>query len=134
MCADLSTDDWVAVHTAATETLCSSYAAQAALAAAAGAGVSITRGTFAAMEPRFRLLAYSQEQAGGLPVRRDEGPHGRSVFWVPLRQVRGKGADRAGAQPARDELGAAATERREALPTPALAHGTRDTGSTNVTP
>uniref|UniRef100_A0A7S3B397 Formamidopyrimidine-DNA glycosylase H2TH DNA-binding domain-containing protein n=1 Tax=Haptolina ericina TaxID=156174 RepID=A0A7S3B397_9EUKA len=93
LCGALGEADWEAVHAAAMETIRGSYAAQAALAAAGGAAaLSATRGTFAAIEPRFELLVYRQAAApDGFAVRRDEGPHGRSVFWVPERQVRGIG-------------------------------------------
>lgn len=92
-CSDLDADDWTAVHAAASETIRASYAAQAALASAGPGAVSLTRGTFAALEPRFELLAYGRTyaaDAGALALRKDEGPHGRSVFWAPQRQVRGK--------------------------------------------
>ena len=95
-CSDLAADDWTAVHAAASETIRASYAAQAALASAGPGAVSTTRGTFAAIEPRFELLAYGRTVAagaGGLALRKDEGPHGRSVFWAPQRQVRGKPPD-----------------------------------------
>ncbi|EOD35591.1 putative formamidopyrimidine-DNA glycosylase [Emiliania huxleyi CCMP1516] len=90
-CADLVDSDWAEVHAAASQTLRASYASQAAIAAAAaGDDPSATRGTFAAMEPRFKLLVYRQAAtADGLAVRVAEGPHGRSVHWVPERQVRG---------------------------------------------
>ena len=97
-CADLTGSDWEEVHAAATETLLASYASQAALAAAAADDApSATRGTFAAIEPQFRLLVYRQTStADGLSVRVDEAPHGRSVHWVPERQVRGKTAESKG--------------------------------------
>ena len=92
-CADLADAEWVEVHAAAAETLRASYAAQAALAtatAAADAAPSVTRGTFAAIRPQFELLAYRRTETPEGPVRVDEGPHGRSVHWVPQRQVRGR--------------------------------------------
>ena len=92
VCGALEEADWKAVHAAATETIEASYAAQAALAAAGGAGsLSVTCGTFQEIEPEFHLQVYRQTQtAEGRLVRRDEGPHGRSVFWVAERQVRGR--------------------------------------------
>ena len=96
VCGTLEEADWKAIHAAATETIEASYAAQAALArAAGGAGsLSATRGTFQEIEPEFHLQVYRQARtADGLLVRRDEGPHGRSVFWVAERQVRGRTVD-----------------------------------------
>ena len=89
-CGDLDDAEWAEVHAAAAETIHASYEAQAALAAAEQEGVAATRGTFAAMQPRFQLLVYRREVADGLAVRRNEGPHGRAVFWVPQRQTRGR--------------------------------------------
>ena len=88
-CGDLSEEDWTAVHAAAADVLGASYAAQAAVARGA---LSRTRGTFAATEPMFRLQCYGRERdrENALSVRRDTGPHGRSVFWVPELQVRCK--------------------------------------------
>eukprot|EP00966_Prymnesium_polylepis_P143153 3304163-Prymnesium_polylepis.1 len=91
-CGALADGDWEALHAAIAETIEGSYAAQAALAAAGGDGsLSATRGTFEEIEPEFRLLVYRQARtADGCVVHRGEGPHGRSVFWVPQRQVRGR--------------------------------------------
>ena len=91
-CADLSEAEWAEVYAAASETLRSSYAAQAALATAAAddPNPSATRGTFAAMQPQFELLAYRRAVTPEGPVRVDEGPHGRSIHWVHQRQVRGR--------------------------------------------
>lgn len=89
-CANLDEADWTRVHAAAAETVVGSFVAQAALLSAGG-GVSTTKGTWAEIEPAFRLLVYGREQTDcGRAVRRDEGPHGRSVFWVPELQVRGR--------------------------------------------
>jgi formamidopyrimidine-DNA glycosylase len=93
VCGDLSNADWAALHEAASRTTVASYASQAALAAAAGDGaLSATYGTFAEMEPAFQLLVYRRSEADGLPVRQEEGPHGRSIFWVPEKQTRGRPA------------------------------------------
>ena len=46
----------------------------------------MTRGSFG----DFELAVYRRDRTPtGAPVVRDEGPHGRSVFWVPERQTRG---------------------------------------------
>ena len=58
----------------------------------------------------FALEVYGQAVARGLPVRRDVGPHGRTVHWVPEVQT--------GAQPGSEEALAAAAvaESRDAEP------------------
>ena len=89
-CADIDESRWYAIHEAATETIMASYAAQAATAAA-GVALSATRGTFTAMAPTFTLSVYRRTLApDGAAVLSDEGPHGRSIFWVQGRQVAGK--------------------------------------------
>ena len=88
-CADLDDEAWGAVHAAATDVIGRSYAAQSALARRGGsdADVSATYGTLFT----FELYAYRRRTSPeGHAVRQDVGPHGRSVFWVPERQTRGK--------------------------------------------
>mmetsp|Transcript_24755 Transcript_24755/g.50214 ORF Transcript_24755/g.50214 Transcript_24755/m.50214 type:complete len:154 (+) Transcript_24755:277-738(+) len=103
-CADLAEAEWVEVHAAASETLRTSYAAQAALATAASDSAPFaTRGTFAAMQPQFELLVYRRVATPEGPVRVDEGPHGRSVHWVPQRQVRGRTPESEALGPPRTE-------------------------------
>lgn len=91
-CADLDEQAWTQVHSAATDVIGRSYAAQSALAqrgtpaGAARQDVSATYGTLFT----FELYAYRQRTSPeGHEVRQDTGPHGRSVFWVPSRQTRG---------------------------------------------
>ena len=113
-CGDLDREAWAAVHAAASDVIGRSYASQAALAEAQAAraaqvaqtGVSLatgaaelstysggrrslsaTRGT----TYTFRLHVYRRSVTDeGLVVRKEEGPHKRSVFWVPERQIRGR--------------------------------------------
>lgn len=86
-CAALDEEAWAAVHSAATDVIARSYAAQSALASGAARGdVSATYGTLFS----FELYAYRRQTSPeGLAVRQEVGPHGRSVFWVPERQTRG---------------------------------------------
>ena len=107
-CGDLDEVDWERVHAAACDVISRSYnsqraladkqaeqaaaAAQAAQAAAGEAGggarsLSATRGTTFT----FELHVFRRSTtADGLRVRKDEGPHKRSVYWVPERQLRGR--------------------------------------------
>ena len=92
-CADLSAADWAAVHAAASNVTAASYAAQTALAAARASGsLSLTHGTLDAMAASgdFRLRVYRRtaDATRGLPVLKQTGPHGRSIFWVPQMQTR----------------------------------------------
>lgn len=95
-CGDLKESDWLSLHTAICDVIERSYTSQRALAesqaaAAAssqsGGSLSATRGT----TWTFELHVFRRRTtADGLTVRQDEGPHKRSVFWVPERQLRGK--------------------------------------------
>ena len=93
-CADLSGADWAQVHAAASNVTAASYAAQVNLATARARGsLSLTHGTLGAMAQSgvFSLRVYRQtvDPVRGLPVRKETGPHGRSIFWVPEMQTRG---------------------------------------------
>ena len=90
-CGDLDSEAWSAVHAAAADVCHRSYTSQRALAASQASGaLSATRGTTFT----FRLHVYRQARtAEGLAVLKAEGPHKRSVFWVPSLQVRGRPAD-----------------------------------------
>ena len=115
LCADLDDDAWAEVHAAANDVIQRSYTAQAQLASAAARTaaepteaaedpcqrqgdrttptpvrrLAPTRGTTFA----FRLYVYRQMRSeDGHAVLRGDGPHGRSIFWVPERQTRGLSA------------------------------------------
>ena len=101
-CGDLEEADWARLHAAASDVIQRSYSSQRALAeqqASSGSPISATRGTTYS----FELHVFRRPcTADGAPVRRDEGPHKRSVYWVPERQRRGMkpaDADTAGDQP-----------------------------------
>ena len=90
-CGALDDDTWAAVHAAATDVIGRSYAAQSQMATGDGDAdtprLSATYGTLFA----FELYAYRRTTCpDGNAVRQDKGPHGRSVFWVPERQTRGR--------------------------------------------
>jgi len=101
-CGDLDEASWRALHAAASDVISRSYTAQAAISTVRsedGAGeqpsvgqagsrsLSKTRGTMFT----FQLYVYRHTTTSdGLAVRKDEGPHKRSIFWVPERQVVGK--------------------------------------------
>lgn len=94
-CADLDEAEWSALHAAAAEVICESYESQRAASRAARAAdadadaVPRTRGAFT-----FPLLVFRRDRTdAGLEVRRSLGPHGRSVFWVPELQRRGRPPD-----------------------------------------
>ena len=85
-CGALDDDDWAALHEAIDATIAGSYRSQRAAAAAGAGGPSVTRGSFG----DFELAVYRRDRTPtGALVQRDEGPHGRSVFWVPESQTRG---------------------------------------------
>ena len=101
-CGALDDAAWEAVHAAATDVIGRSYAAQSEMAREAarrsqprrssgGGGAAALSRTYGTLFS-FELYAYRQQRCGleGLAVRQDKGPHGRSVFWVPQRQTRGR--------------------------------------------
>ena len=104
-CGALDTSVWEDVHAAASDVIYRSLTSQRALAAAQAdaatldeadakapmrkstRSLSATRGT----TYTFELHVFSRkETADGLVVRKAEGPHKRSVWWVPERQTRGR--------------------------------------------
>lgn len=92
-CGDLEKSDWLTLHEAISTTIQASYDAQSARAIAAGKrSLSATRNTLTKDEPKFTFVVYSRlltRTREALTVRKDEGPHGRSIFWVPEKQTRG---------------------------------------------
>jgi formamidopyrimidine-DNA glycosylase len=95
-CADLDGAAWADLHAAVRDVITRSYTSQSALAAAEssaessasshrGGVISATRGTTFT----FQLYVYGRSFTNeGLRVRKDVGPHGRSIFWVPQQQQR----------------------------------------------
>ena len=87
------------MHSAAADVVARSYTSQALAAGLSGEGehatpasaarrpISPTRGTMA----EFKLHVYRQQATsdGDHLVLQAEGPHKRSIFWVPHRQTGG---------------------------------------------
>lgn len=95
-CGDLDEAAWADVHAAAADVIERSFSSQRSLAEAQRQAegqrrsLSVTRGT----TYTFRLHVFRQAKtAQGLVVRKADGPHKRSVFWVEELQVRGKVAE-----------------------------------------
>ena len=94
-CGDLDEAAWVDVHAAAADVIERSFSSQRALAEAqqqaeGPRSLSATRGT----TYTFRLHVFRQARTTeGLVVRKADGPHKRSVFWVEELQVRGRVAE-----------------------------------------
>ena len=89
-CGALAADEWDGLHAAVDAVVRASYRAQRDAAArrrGRDAGhLSVTRGEFG-----FELRVYRRARTPeGAAVRRDDGPHGRGVYWVPEMQTRGR--------------------------------------------
>ena len=88
-CGALAADEWDGLHAAVDAVVRASYFSQrdaAARGRARDAGhLSVTRGEFG-----FELCVYRRARTpDGAAVRRDDGPHGRGVYWVPEVQTCG---------------------------------------------
>lgn len=82
-CGDLSPEQWEALYEATSHVTVASYAAQAA-------GKTPISGGLSELEAHgFTLAVYRRDRTpDGHAVRRDVGPHGRSVHWAPDVQRR----------------------------------------------